>query len=160
MMELAARFRSLELDLSFSDLLADLNEDGYDLAVRTGILGNLGGVAGRRVASQRMLVCGAPTYIERNGRPERIGDLERHIGIVYRRSGLIPPWRFHGADGAPVEVVPAFRISLDDLAAIADAATAGAGLAWLPSWLIRDRLEAGQLEIGRAAVRDRGCQYV
>src|SRR3546814_9011922 len=55
MMELAARFPDLELDLSFSDRLADLNEDGYDLAVRTGILGNLGGVAGRRVASQRML---------------------------------------------------------------------------------------------------------
>lgn len=34
---------------------------------------------------------------------------------------------------------------LDDLDAIADAATAGHGLAWLPSWLIRERIQAGAL---------------
>jgi DNA-binding transcriptional LysR family regulator len=36
-------------------------------------------------------------------------------------------------------------LRLDDLAAIADTAAAGMGLAWLPSWLVRERLEAGIL---------------
>jgi DNA-binding transcriptional LysR family regulator len=29
--------------------------------------------------------------------------------------------------------------------AIADAATTGMGLAWLPSWLVRERIQAGEL---------------
>jgi DNA-binding transcriptional LysR family regulator len=37
------------------------------------------------------------------------------------------------------------RLCLDDLEAIADAAAAGLGLAWLPEWLVRDRLRTGTL---------------
>jgi DNA-binding transcriptional LysR family regulator len=41
--------------------------------------------------------------------------------------------------------VPAGRLRLDDLDAIADAASQGMGLAWLPYWLVRERLRAGRL---------------
>src|ERR671931_334084 len=34
--ELAQRYPALELDLSFTDRLIDIAEDGYDLAIRTG----------------------------------------------------------------------------------------------------------------------------
>jgi DNA-binding transcriptional LysR family regulator len=34
---------------------------------------------------------------------------------------------------------------MDDLDAISDAAAAGMGLAWLPTWLIRDRIASGEL---------------
>jgi DNA-binding transcriptional LysR family regulator len=44
-----------------------------------------------------------------------------------------------------LEVWPSSRLRLDDLEAIADAATKGMGLAWLPSWLVRDRLHRGAL---------------
>ncbi len=37
------------------------------------------------------------------------------------------------------------RLRLDDLDAIADAATAGAGIAWVPRWLVRERIRQGQL---------------
>ena len=37
------------------------------------------------------------------------------------------------------------RLQLDDLEAVADAATAGLGLAWLPEWLVRERLLTGAL---------------
>ena len=36
-------------------------------------------------------------------------------------------------------------LQLDDLDAIADAATAALGLAWLPEWLVRERLRSGAL---------------
>jgi DNA-binding transcriptional LysR family regulator len=36
-------------------------------------------------------------------------------------------------------------LRLDDLDAIADAATTGMGLAWLPCWLVRERIQAGAL---------------
>tara|TARA_R110002020_G_scaffold136610_1_gene304486 strand:- start:2894 stop:3847 length:954 start_codon:yes stop_codon:yes gene_type:complete len=143
--ELLGQYPRLQLDLSLTDRLADLAEDGLDLAVRTGEPVAQAGMVGRRVARQRMIVCAAPMYLETNGYPLAIADISFHSGVVYRRSGLVAPWQFPAADGPPIEVLPATRLRMDDLAAIADAATFGAGLAWLPSWLVRTRLDEGAL---------------
>jgi DNA-binding transcriptional LysR family regulator len=145
LLELAQRYPKLELELSFSDRIADLAEDGYDLAIRTGSLVDNGGVIARRVARQRMIVCAAPSYLETHGRPRQLDDLGSHHAIVYRRSGRVPPWLFPRKDEAAMEVTPVTRLRLDDLDAIADAATAGMGLAWLPYWLVRERIQAGTL---------------
>ena len=145
LLELARQYPTLELELSFSDRFADLAEDGYDLAIRTGYLENKTGVVARRVARQRMIVCASPSYLERHGRPEQLEDLAHHQAIVYRRSGPVPPWLFPRDGRPPVEVTPKSRLRLDDLDAIADAVTAGMGLAWLPFWLVRERIQAGAL---------------
>jgi DNA-binding transcriptional LysR family regulator len=145
LLELAQRHPRLELELSFSDRIADLAEDGYDLAIRTGKLEGKAGVIARRVARQRMVVAASPSYLARHGRPPRIEELGEHHAIVYRRSGPVSPWLFLRHGQHPIEFTPVSRLWLDDLDAIADAATAGMGLAWLPSWLVRERLEAGGL---------------
>lgn len=145
LLDLARQFPGLELDLSFSDRLADLAEDGYDLAVRTGTLEPLPGLVSRRVASQAMIVCAAPGYLERHGRPATLNELIHHDALAYRRSGPVPPWIFPADGCALSEINPPSRIRLDDLDAIADAAVAEAGLAWLPRWLVRERLRRGEL---------------
>ncbi|TIR33854.1 MAG: LysR family transcriptional regulator [Mesorhizobium sp.] len=146
LLELAQRYPALELDLSFSDPIADLAEDGCDLAIRTGILEDQAGVIARRIARQRMVVCASPSYLEMHGWPRQLGDLGSHQAIIYRRSGrVVQPWLFPRGDQAAVEVMPVSRLRLDDLAAIADAAAAGMGLAWLPYWLVREHIQAGAL---------------
>lgn len=145
LLELAQQHPMLELDLSFNDRISNLAEDGYDLAIRTGVLADSAEVVARRVARQRMVVCASPSYLETHGRPQQIEDLPSHQAIIYSRSGHIPTWQFPRDDQPPVEVTPPNRLRLDDLATIADAAAAGMGLAWLPSWLIRDQLKAGTL---------------
>ena len=57
--ELLGQYPRLQLDLSLTDRLADLAEDGLDLAVRTGEPVAQAGMVGRRVARQRMIVCAA-----------------------------------------------------------------------------------------------------
>ncbi|HET8728410.1 MAG TPA: LysR family transcriptional regulator [Alphaproteobacteria bacterium] len=145
LLELAQRYPALELDLSFNDRIVDLAEDGYDLAIRTGKLEDKAGVIARRIARQRMVVCASPSYLEVHGRPHRIEDLGGHHAVVYRRSGPVPPWLFPRDDGPPAVVAPPNRLRLDDLDAIADIATAGMGLAWLPYWLVRERIQTGKL---------------
>lgn len=145
LLELAQQYPALELDLSFNDRIADLAEGEYDLAIRTGDLENRAGVIARRVARQRMVVCASPSYLERHGRPRQVEDLDRHHAVIYRQSGRVRPWLFPGNDQPPLEVTPVHRLRLDDLDAIADAATAGIGLAWLPRWLVRERIQAGAL---------------
>ncbi|MGX9178660.1 LysR family transcriptional regulator [Mesorhizobium sp. BHbdii] len=146
LLELAQRYPALELDLSFSDPIADLAEDGCDLAIRTGNLEDQAGVIARRIARQRMVVCASPSYLEMHGWPRQLGDLGSHQAIIYRRSGrVVQPWLFPRDEQAAVEVMPVSRLRLDDLAAIADAAAAGMGLAWLPYWLVREHIQAGAL---------------
>lgn len=147
LLDLVREHPSLELDLSFNDRFVDLAEGDYDLAIRTGDLEDKAGVVARRVARQRMVVCAAPSYLQAHGTPRRIEELAHHQAVVYRRSGRIRPWLFPcGEDAAALEeVTPANRVRLDDLDAIADAAASGIGLAWLPSWLVRERIQEGTL---------------
>lgn len=61
------------------------------------------------------------------------------------------PWRFTMVDGSAFDFVAAGRIRSDDLDAIADAATAGAGIVCLPTWLLD-----GPLRPSLTAYRARG----
>jgi DNA-binding transcriptional LysR family regulator len=145
LLDLAQRYPALELDLSFGDPITDLAEGGHDLAIRTGDLEDKAGVIARRVARQRMVVCASPAYLERHGMPRRLEELGNHHAIIYRRSGRIRPWLFPRDGQRPIEIMPAGRLRLDDLDAIAEAAASGMGLAWLPCWLIRERIRTGAL---------------
>ncbi|WP_342730497.1 LysR family transcriptional regulator [Bradyrhizobium sp. B117] len=145
LMKLARKYPRLELDLSFGDPIADIIEAGYDLAIRTGDLDDQSGLITRRIGGQRMVVCGARSYLRNNGKPKSIDDLAAHQAIIYRRSGRVRPWLFPQQGQPPREIMPSGRLRLDDMEAIADAAAQGMGLAWLPYWLVRERLNTGAL---------------
>jgi len=145
LLDLARRHPQLELDLAFGDSFVDLAEGGYDLAIRTGELHDAANLVTRRVARQHMIVCAAPSYLDAHGSPAQLADLAGHDAVVYRRSGRVRPWLFPREEGPPDEAMPRHRLRLDDLEAIADATLLGMGLAWLPSWLVRERLKAGEL---------------
>lgn len=145
LLDLAQRHAKLELELSFGDRIVDLAEDGFDLAIRTGALAGGAGLMTRRIARHTMVVCAAPSHIAEHGLPRQIEDLERHPGILYSRPGWDPAWLFPCQGQQPAQVLPPARLRLDDLEAVADAAEAGMGLAWLPSFLVGERLAAGTL---------------
>lgn len=146
LLDLAQRYPQLELDLRFSDRLTDLAEEQIDLAIRTGEPQSRDGIIARRIGRQRMVVCAAPAYLEEHGRPTNIEELDRHQILVYHRSGRINPWLFPREGQEPAEFMPNSRLRFDDLAAIADAAIRGMGVAWLPYWLVWEVIEGGALE--------------
>ena len=145
LIDLARRHPKLELELSFSDRRVDLIDEGFDLAIRNGELGDGANLTARRIALQRMTVCASPDYLAAHGTPLTIADVARFDGIVYGRAGWKRWWPIPRPDGGVEEAFPRTRLCLDDLEAIADAAAANFGLAWLPCWLIRDRVRAGAL---------------
>lgn len=145
LMALAEKHPALRIDMNFSDRMADLLEDGFDLAIRNGRLRDESGLMARRVALQRMSVCASPGFIARNGAPQTLEEIHRFDTLVYGSSGNPKAWAFPHGTGAPTEIVPKGRFHFDDLETLADGAAAGFGLAWLPCWLIRDRVAAGAL---------------
>jgi DNA-binding transcriptional LysR family regulator len=142
---LGQRHPQLQMKLSLNDRVADLAEEGHDFAIRTGNLPDRAGMITRRLARQRMILCASPAYLDAHGTPQRIEDLGGHQAILYGRSGRTIPWLFPREGQPALEIAPACRLQLDDMDAMADAAVAGMGLAWLPCWLIRERVRAGTL---------------
>lgn len=127
------RYPELEIDLCFSDRMIDLVQEGFDMAVRIGSLPDTDRLSARRLGQQVMGLAASPAYLQRKGAIGSIEDLAAHRGIAYRsntaqRSRLASP------------------LIVDDLQAVADAAIAGVGLAWLPSWLIAHYALRGQLQ--------------
>lgn len=143
--ETAARHPALILEIGFTDRPVDLLQEGYDLAVRNGDVADEAGLTTRMLARQRMTVCASPAYLEKHGRPATLVDLRTHDAIVYANPARTGTWLFPDEQGRTVELAMNGRIRLDDLEAIADAAAAGMGFAWLPCWLVKRRVASGEL---------------
>ena len=142
---LAMKHPGLELQIEFSDRVVDLIDEGFELAVRNGPLRDGAGLMRRKLMREQTIMCAAPAYADQYGLPECLDELAVHHAITYARRGRVQPWLFPRHGAIPLEVAPPTRMRFDDLGAIADAAVAGFGLAWLPKWLIGDRLETGAL---------------
>lgn len=147
LVSLATRHAQLRLELGFSDQVQDLVEERIDLAVRIGPLGDRSDLTARRLGSFAMYPCASPDYVAARGRPTRLADLPGHALLPYGRDGRSLAWAFTRPDGSLQRVEVAGRMLLNDLEALADAAAAGAGIAFLPCWLIGERVRAGRLDL-------------
>lgn len=135
----------LELEMSFSDRVVDIVEEGFDMAVRNGALPDSTMLVARRLGEHRMVLCAAPEYLRNNGQPETVADLRQHKAINYLRAGRVLPWELADHEGTSHTLIPRSSLNMDDLQAICDAALAGHGIAWLPCWMVRKELQNGRL---------------
>ncbi|NPE59724.1 LysR family transcriptional regulator [Dickeya dadantii] len=135
----------LELELNFSDRYVDLIADGFDLALRNGTLGNESSLRARRLVSQRKVLCAAPAYLAAKNEPRSLEDLSEHDLLAYWRKDHGIPWRLPDSTGELVDIQVTSRMRFNDLEVVADAAVEGMGIAWLPHWLIRERIQRGAL---------------
>jgi DNA-binding transcriptional LysR family regulator len=135
------RHAHLQVHLEASDSFVNLVDAGYDLAIRFGSLSDSGLVA-RRLAPNARVICAAPSYLNRRGRPKSIDDLTAHDSIVYG-APLLDHWRF--VDGRSVQVKGRLTTNDGELAHVW--ALEGAGLILKSVWDIREDLESGRLEV-------------
>jgi DNA-binding transcriptional LysR family regulator len=141
---LLARHPGLELDVTLSDRVADLVEEGYDLAVRIGQL-PASSLVSRRLASTRLVLCAAPSYLAARGEPRRPAELAQHEVIAYSLFAAGDQWTFSGADGEEtVRVQPRMRVNNGDTCRAA--ALAGQGIILQPSFMVGADLAEGRLK--------------
>ncbi|AMP13597.1 LysR family transcriptional regulator [Collimonas pratensis] len=147
LLALARQHPRMTIEMSFSDQVVDLVEEKFDLAIRSGSLPDSTTLVARRLATQDMAICAAPSYLTKYGTPADIAGMSTHVGIAYGRAGRLEPWRVRDSNGEVHKPQVDIRLVFDDLQAIADAAVAGAGLAWLPCWLMSKHSRAGELTL-------------
>jgi DNA-binding transcriptional LysR family regulator len=146
--QMAAEHPGLSVQLSLSDSVVDLIEGSFDCAVRIGGATDSRLLA-RPLAANRRVLCAAPAYLERCGRPSSLEDLKRHNCIIMTRaSALHADWTFRPTDSpeAALSVVRVQgRLVTDNGEQAHDWALAGLGLVRRSYWDVEPDLAAGRL---------------
>lgn len=134
----------LRIDLDLSDRVVDIVGQGLDLALRLAPLPDSELVA-RRLTPNPRIICAAPDYLQRHGRPSTLSDLDAHDCILLQ---AIPRWPFM-VNGTMQHKRMAGRVSTSSTEAVRTAAIQGLGLAMLTYWDVCKQLADGSLiEVG------------
>lgn len=138
-----ARHPDLRLEVTFSDRIVDLVEEGVDLAVRiTRQVDPL--LVARPLTPVRLVACAAPEYLARRGEPREPGELRRHDCLTYSYASGGDTWRFQH-EGSEVAVPVKGRLRANSGEMLRLAALAGLGVALEPTFLVGEDLRAGHL---------------
>jgi DNA-binding transcriptional LysR family regulator len=131
---------SLELDLN--DRAVDVVGEGYDMAIRIAALADSTLIA-RPIAPVRTIPCCSPAYLAARGAPSTPDELKAHDCILSSQSRSVE-WQF--LEKGEVRTVPlSGRIRLNNGELARDAAIAGLGIAYLPTFITTGALRSGQL---------------
>jgi DNA-binding transcriptional LysR family regulator len=137
--ELARRHPLLHVHASYSDRFVDLIGEGFDCAVRVGYL-SVSNLVARRVGPVHGALVASPDYIREYGAPETPDELLTHQALMQGTE----TWQFIDGEST-ISVHPQGRFKADNGTALAVAAVAGLGIAWLPHCLVEDHLASGVL---------------
>lgn len=138
-----AQHPKVVLDVTLSDRLVDLVEEGYDLAVRIARLPS-STLVSRQLTSTRLILCASPQYLRRHGTPKQPEDLAQHAVLAYTLLSTGEQWELQGPEGlVKVRVVPRMRSNSGDTCCAA--ALQHQGIVLQPSFLVAAHLKSGAL---------------
>jgi DNA-binding transcriptional LysR family regulator len=136
----------LRVELDLTERLADPVVDRLDAVIRIGVLVD-SNLVSAKLATQKRILVASSAYLARAGRPASVAE----IASRHRRLD-----KLHGADllgwrdilDVPMEDQSASGIVFrcDDFEALREACLDGAGIAFLPSWVVGLDVKNGLLE--------------
>jgi DNA-binding transcriptional LysR family regulator len=128
----------LTMDVVLDDRPIDLVEEGVDVALRMGSLGDSTFTA-RKLASGSRHVVGTPAYFERCGVPASPAALVEHAAVIYAQGGGGEVWSFRqGAAEVSVTVSGPLRVSAAE--GVRAGVLADMGLAITSAWMFSPEL--------------------
>ena len=123
-------YPQIELELSLSNRVVDIVDEGYDLAIRIGTPQDSRLIA-RKLEDATVGVFATPGYLERRGVPHALEDLANHdcLQFVLPTTGRAMPWIFSATGGGDLDYVVRSRLRLlDDAFGCVSWGNAGGGL--------------------------------
>ena len=139
-----ARYPDVRFDISASNRFVDLVEEGLDLAIRIGDLGNPNLIA-RKIGSMRLVACASPDYLKRNGTPKNPEELAKHNCFTYEYAPVKNQWRFQDRKKNEIKVRIDGSVHANNGEMLAAIAVAGAGIALEPDFIVFPLVKSGQL---------------
>lgn len=141
---LAERYPHLEIRLDLFDRVVDIINEGFDLEIRVGddIPGQH---LGRRLASNRRVLCAAPGYLQRRGTPQTLDELQQHDCLVIKeRDNAFGIWNLD-RDGGQESVRVSGPLSSNNGEIVLQWALDGRGVLLRSLWDVKPLLAQGRL---------------
>ncbi len=134
----------VSFDLDFNDRQVDLIEEGFDLAIRIADLPDSSLIA-RRLAPIRRVVCTSPEYLTQQGTPQNPEALINHRCLLFNLLQDQKSWHFEDTAGKAISarVTPYLKAGSGEY--LRDAAVAGMGITYLPTFIVYRELQQGTL---------------
>ena len=133
-----ARYPNVHVDIDATDRVIDLVHEKMDLSVRIR-RPREGSYVLRKLCPIRVLLCASPSYLADHGEPGEPGDLRQHNCLAYH--GHTQTWLF--STGEAIDA--SGSLCADNGDALRQAALAGLGVVYLPTFLVGDDVRAGRL---------------
>lgn len=130
---------NLRIEMDFNPRNINLVDDGFDFAVRYGMLTDSSLVA-RKLTERNLVAAATPEYLKAYGTPTHPSELSRHKCIV----SMSENWRFLDGEETLSLRVPAIWQS-NSAASLVSVCLTGIGIAYLPETTIHERLQSGEL---------------
>lgn len=134
----------VKVDLSFEDRYTDLVEQGIDVAIRMGKLGD-SALGSRYLGMNPWMLVASPDYLKAHGVPKKAADLSGHSALIYSSVQGDDIWRLTSSRGEAVTVPVSGTLRSNNLSAVLAAARSGLGIAALPRYVAGDSVTAGQV---------------
>jgi LysR family transcriptional regulator, regulator for bpeEF and oprC len=144
--ELAAQYPDLTFNVSFSDRLSDIIEEGIDATVRVG-MGSDSRLVMQVLGTAYPVTCAAPSYLQRAGTPITLDDIARHrcINFILPQTGREIVWKFD-RQGETIQLAVQSYLQFDYAEALLEAAIAGAGIIQAPKYIVARAIQQGRLQ--------------
>jgi DNA-binding transcriptional LysR family regulator len=137
------RYPEIELDITVTDRLVDLVEEGADVAIRTGALRDSSLIA-RKICDVHRVICASPMYLKKHGSPRTPKDLRQHNCISISGAPQLRRWAFDTSNGIETIDVSG-NVNANNAETLLQLAATGVGIIRLADVIVSDGIRAGWL---------------
>lgn len=117
-----SRYRDIDVHIDLTDRIVNLQEEGYDVAIRAGALPD-SGLKAKRLIEDPQIIVASPEYLKVHGEPQHPKELETRCCLVH---GDVGEWTFV-VDGKPRDFEVKGRLRSDNGGLLRHAAIEGLG---------------------------------
>lgn len=142
--EYMALYPDVHVELVLNDRVVDAIEEGFDVTVRVGASHATTSLVTRELVKAKRVLCASPDYLEKWGEPLVPADLNVHRCLHYGYLGSGSKWRLRDSGGEQAFTIQCV-MSSNNAEPLRDAAVNHQGIALLPTFIVGEALQTGQL---------------
>jgi DNA-binding transcriptional LysR family regulator len=137
-------YPQVELDITLTDRIVDLIDEGYDMAVRISAQPDSSLVC-RPLAQDCMRMCASPAYLRQSAPIHGPQDIALHSVMAYAWWSGGDTWKLEDAQGKSIHVTTRPRLRTNSGDTCRAAALADQGIVYQPGFLVGEDLRQGRL---------------
>jgi DNA-binding transcriptional LysR family regulator len=137
-------YPEVHVELTLNDRFINPIDEGFDVTVRVGEPHPSTSLITKEITTARRVLCASPAYVKAYGEPSHPTELKSHRCLHYGYQESGSHWRLHGPDGEQSVSINCV-MSSNNGEVLKDAAAKDQGIAVLPTFIVGDALQQGQL---------------